>query len=187
MHKLTTPITSKEIIKLKAGDLIYITGTIFTARDAAHARLVDLIKANKELPIDLDNAIIFYVGPTPAKPGQVIGAAGPTSSYRMDQFSKYLMEKGSLISIGKGPRSASFKDDLKKYHGLYLSAVGGTGALISKSIKKCELVAYADLGAEAIYKLEVEDFQAVVTYDAHGNDLLEEGIKKYQKRKMKRD
>ena len=181
MIKLTTPIKTKDILKLKAGDLVYLTGTIYTARDAAHERLVQAIIKNQPLPIDLQEAIIFYVGPTPAKPGEIIGSAGPTSSYRMDLYSKHLMEKGSVISIGKGPRSEEYIEDLKKYQGLYLSAVGGTGALISKSIKKCDLIAYEDLGAEAIYKLEVEDFQAVVTYDAYGNNLLEEGLKKYQK------
>jgi len=180
MINLQTPIKDEEIIKLRAGDLVQISGTIYTARDAAHKRLVELIEKGSELPFDLNNAIIYYVGPTPAKENQVIGSAGPTSSYRMDPYSKILMGKGAKISIGKGPRSQGFIDELLKYRGVYLSAVGGTAALISKKIKRCDLIAYEDLGAEAIYRLEVENFQAIVTYDSRGNNLLTEGVKKYQ-------
>ena len=178
--KIQTPITKEKIATLHAGDILLISGTIYTGRDAAHKKIVELIEENKPLPFSLKDSIIYYVGPTPAKPGQAIGSAGPTSSYRMDFYTPVLLEQGSLISIGKGPRSDSIKKDLIKYGGLYLSAIGGTAALTADSIKKCELIAYPELGAEAIYKLAVEDFFAVVTYDAYGGDLLVSGIEKYQ-------
>lgn len=180
VKKITTPITKDMIKTLHAGDILSITGTIYTGRDAAHEKLVQLIKANKPLPFDLKDSIIYYVGPAPAKPGQAIGSAGPTSSYRMDAYTPYLLACGSLISIGKGPRSPEIKADLVKYQGLYLSAVGGTAALTADSVKKCKVIAYPELGAEAIHKLEVVDFFAVVTYDAYGGDLLEAGIAQYQ-------
>lgn len=182
MIKLQTPIKEEDILKLRAGDTVSIYGTIYTGRDAAHKRLVELIDNNQPLPIDTNNSIIYYVGPTPAKPNQVIGSAGPTSSYRMDSYAIPLMEKGLKISIGKGPRSDEFKNALKIHGGVYLSAIGGAAALISQSIKKSELVAYEELGAEAIYKLEVEGFTAIVTYDSVGNDLLTDGIEKYRKK-----
>lgn len=181
MMKLKTPITDEDIKKLKIGDIVKITGTIYTARDAAHKRLVELVEKGESLPFDPTNAIIYYVGPAPAKPNQAIGSAGPTSSYRMDPYSIVLMEKGLKVMIGKGPRSQEIKDAIVKHGGAYLSAVGGAAALISQSIKKCDLIAYPDLGAEAIYRLEVEDFTAIVTYDAHGNDLLTEGVQKYKR------
>lgn len=177
---ITTPITKEKIKALHAGDILSITGTIYTGRDAAHKKLVALIQENKPLPFNLTDSILYYVGPTPAKPGKPIGSAGPTSSYRMDPYTPYLLAQGSLISIGKGPRNQEIKEALVKYQGLYLSAVGGTAALTANSIKKCELIAYPELGAEAIYKLEVVDFFAVVTYDSYGNDLLEAGISQYQ-------
>lgn len=183
MIKLTTPITDEQIKKLKAGDTVSITGTIYTARDAAHKKMVETIASGEKLPIETQNTIIYYVGPSPAKPHQAIGSAGPTSSYRMDPYAEALMKEGVKVSIGKGPRDDEFKELLKKYGGLYLSAIGGAAALISKSIKKAEVVAYPELGAEAIHKLEVEDFTAFVTYDSHGNDLLSEGISKYTNRK----
>ncbi len=180
IQTITTPITKEKIKALYAGDILSITGTIYTGRDAAHQKLVALIQENKPLPFDLTDSILYYVGPAPAKPGKPIGSAGPTSSYRMDPYTPYLLAQGSLISIGKGPRSQEIKEALVKYQGLYLSAVGGTAALTANSIKKCELIAYPELGAEAIYKLEVVDFFAVVTYDSYGNDLLETGISQYQ-------
>lgn len=180
--KLNLPLKSKEeVLKLHAGDEVYITGTIYTARDAAHKRMVELIKEGKELPMDINNGAIYYVGPTPAKPGRAIGSAGPTSSYRMDPYSEDLMKQGLKVMIGKGSRNDKYKNDLVKYGCVYLSTVGGAAALISESIKKCELVAYEDLGAEAIYKLEVEDFYTICTYDSYGKDLFQEGVKKYQK------
>lgn len=169
----------KELLDIHAGDVVYLNGTIYTARDAAHKRLVELIKENKELPIDINNGAIYYVGPTPAKPGRQIGSAGPTSSYRMDPYSEEMMKQGLKIMIGKGSRNQKYKDDLVKYHSVYLSTIGGAAALISESIKKCDLICYEDLGAEAIHKLEVKDFYTICTYDAYGNDLFEEGVKKY--------
>lgn len=180
MIKLMTPLSNEDIKKLKAGDAVYITGIIYTGRDAAHKRLVEAINSGQELPFKLESNVIYYVGPTPAKPGQAIGSAGPTSSYRMDPYSATLMTQGLTVMIGKGPRSEEFKKDLVKNEGIYLSAVGGAAALISQSIKEAEVILYEDLGAEAIYKLYVEDFPAIVTYDAHGNDLLLAGVEKYR-------
>lgn len=179
--KFKLPLTEEEILSLRAGDVVYLTGVIYTGRDAAHQRLVNLLKENKPLPMDINGGAIYYVGPTPAKPGRAIGSAGPTSSYRMDPFVEPLLQQGLKIMIGKGPRSEEVKKNLVKYHAVYMSAIGGAAASISESIKKCDLVTYEDLGAEAIYRLEVEDFYAVVTYDTVGNDLFEDGIKKYKK------
>lgn len=179
--KIKTPITEKDIANLKAGEQIYLSGTIYTGRDAAHKKLVELINEGKKPPFDFNGTAIYYVGPSPKKPNQVIGSAGPTSSYRMDAYSPLLMEHGLKIMIGKGPRSEEFKQELIKIKGVYLSAVGGAAALISKAIKKCTLLAYEELGAEAIYELEVEDMPLIVTYDIYGNDLFKDGITKYQK------
>ena len=180
IYKLQTPIKTRDNKKLHVGDEVYITGTIYTARDAAHKRLVDLIKDGKDLPLDLKDAIIYYVGPTPNKPNEVIGSAGPTSSYRMDAFMEDIFKEGSVISIGKGPRSDKVKELIKANSGLYLSTIGGTAALISKSVVKSELVAYPDLGSEAILKLEVKDFYAIVAYDSYGGDLFLDGINQYK-------
>ena len=177
--KITTPLTKDVVSQLKAGDKVLITGVIYTARDAAHKRLCELITNNQPLPIEIENQIIYYVGPTPAKPNQVIGSAGPTSSYRMDPYTPPLLEKGLTGMIGKGERSDEIKKALTNYRAVYLAAVGGAAALISKSIRKSEIIAYHDLGAEAIYKLEVVDFPAIVIYDIYGNDLMSENIKKY--------
>ena len=177
---IKTPITKEITETLNAGDYIYLTGTIYTARDAAHKRLVELLANNKPLPIDVNGSAIYYVGPTPAKPGRAIGSAGPTSSYRMDAYSEPLMQQGLKIMIGKGPRSAEYKEMLKKYKAVYISAIGGAAAAISESIIKCDMVCYEDLGAEAIYRLEVKDFFGIVTYDVYGNDLFEQEIKKYK-------
>lgn len=175
------PLTEENILSLKSGDEVLLTGVIYTARDAAHKRIVEEMLQGKPLPFPLENSVIYYVGPTPAKPGEVIGSAGPTSSYRMDPYALILFEKNAKISIGKGDRSHEFKEKLKEFKGLYLCAIGGTGALISQSIKKCELVAYPDLGPEAVYRLEVENFPAIVAYDAHGGDLFESGRKSFRK------
>lgn len=181
-YKLNVPITNVEdILKLRAGDVVYITGVIYTARDAAHKRFVELIDKGEDLPVDFTNGAIYYVGPTPAKPGRVIGSAGPTSSYRMDPYSEKMMQCGLKIMIGKGSRSEEYKEQLQKYQCVYLSTIGGAAASISESIKKCDLVTYEDLGAEALRRLEVEDFYTIVTYDAYGNDLYEEGVKKYER------
>lgn len=181
VKRLKLPLTSDTIESLRSGDILELTGTIYTSRDAAHQRLVNLIKENKPLPIDINNATIYYVGPTPKKPNQIIGSAGPTSSYRMDPYTPYLLEHGLKIMIGKGPRSIECKENIKKYKAIYAQAIGGAAAIISRSIKKCDLVCYEDLGSEAIYKLEVENFFCIVTYDTLGNDLFNDGINKYKK------
>lgn len=175
MIKITTPLTEETNSKLKAGDTVLITGFIYTARDAAHARLVKLIEEGKDLPFDVEGQVIYYVGPTPAKPGQVIGSAGPTTSYRMDPYAPALMDKGLKGMIGKGKRDAGVRDAILRNKAVYFAAVGGAAALIAKTIKSSELVAYEDLGAEAIRKLYVEDFPAIVINDIYGGDLYAEG------------
>ena len=180
-YKLTTPITSEDTKKLKAGDIVFLNGTTFTARDAAHKRLVDLINEGKELPFDLKGSVIYFVGPTPPKPGEPIGSAGPTTSYRMDSYSPILIEHGQKGMIGKGKRNEAVKEACKKYKAVYFGATGGAGALIAKRIKKAEVIAYPELGPEAIRKLEVEDFPVTVVNDSYGGDLYEEGRKKWAK------
>ncbi len=180
--RINTPLTEDKIKELKAGDLIYINGTIYTGRDAAHKKLVELIEANEPLPFDIKDQIIYYVGPAPARPGRAIGSAGPTSSYRMDAYAPILMEKGLKVSIGKGSRSDEYIKEMVKHKGLYLQAVGGLGALLSEKITEAEVVAFEELGPEAVFKLKVEDFPVVVTYDIYGNNLIEEGVNKYKKK-----
>lgn len=170
--KLTTPITDEQIRTLKIGDEVLITGYIYTARDAAHKLLIEAIKNNQELPFDIVDQVIYYVGPTPAKPGQVIGSCGPTSSYRMDKYSPYLMEKGLKVMIGKGDRSVEFNDVVKHYKGLYLLAIGGIGAKLSECVVENELIAYPELQSEAIRKLKVIDFPAIVAIDYQGNSIF---------------
>lgn len=180
--RITAPINDKVVESLKAGDEVLINGTILTGRDAAHKRLVEAIEKTGKPPIDLNGQIIYYVGPAPAKPGHVIGSAGPTTSVRMDAYSPFLMEKAGLKGmIGKGNRGNEVIEAMKKFKAVYLVAIGGAAALISKSIKKADIVLYEDLGPEAIRKLEVEDFPAVVMIDMYGNDLGVEGTKKYKK------
>lgn len=181
MIELKSPVDEKLVRSLRAGDSVRITGVIYTGRDAAHKRLCELLERGEPLPVDVKNSIIYYVGPTPAKPGRAIGSAGPTSSYRMDPYAEPLLKQGLKVTVGKGPRSSQFKQLLQQYGGVYLSAIGGAAASISETIKKCEVVAYEDLGAEAIHRLEVKDFYAIVTYDSVGNDLFEQGIEKYRK------
>jgi fumarate hydratase subunit beta len=180
-YKMTTPLTDEDIEKLKIGDIVYLSGTIYTARDAAHKRLVDLINEGKELPFDLKGSVIYFVGPTPPKPGEPIGSAGPTTSYRMDSYSPTLIEHGQKGMIGKGKRNEAVKEACKKYKAVYFGATGGAGALIAKRIKKAEVIAYPELGPEAIRKLEVEDFPVTVVNDSYGGDLYEEGRKKWAK------
>ncbi len=172
--KLTSPFTKEKIKELRAGDSVLITGTIYTARDEAHIRMLEEYDAGTPMPLPIEGALIYYVGPSPAAPGQVIGAAGPTSSYRMDPFAPRLLDMGMAGMIGKGPRSHEVVEAIKRNGGIYFAAIGGAGALISKSIKKAELVAYEDLQTEAIRKLEVEDFPVIVAIDCDGNDLYEE-------------
>ncbi|MGB6127727.1 MAG: Fe-S-containing hydro-lyase [Psychrilyobacter sp.] len=179
--KLTTPLKDSDIENLKAGDTVLISGIIYTARDAAHARLVKLLDEGKDLPFNPKGQIMYYVGPTPAKPGNAIGSAGPTTSYRMDPYAPRLIEVGLKGMIGKGARSDEVKEYIKKHKAVYFAAVGGAAALIAKSIKKAEVIAYDDLGAEAIRKMEVVDFPAIVINDIHGNDLYEMGQKEFNR------
>ena len=178
-YKMTTPLTDEDIEKLRIGDIVYLNGVIYTARDAAHKRLVDLIEEGKELPFDLQGSVIYLVGPTPPKPGEPIGSAGPTTSYRMDSYSPILIKHGQKGMIGKGKRNQAVKDACKEHKAVYFGATGGAGALIAQRIKSAEIVAYPELGPEAIRKLEVEDFPVTVVNDAYGGDLYEEGRKKW--------
>ena len=179
-HIITTPVTDEIIAKMKAGDRVYITGYLLCGRDSAHKKLVDLIKDGKQLPIDVKGQLIYYVGPTPARPGKAIGSAGPTTSYRMDSYAPILHSLGLKGSIGKGSRSKEVKEAMMKFKAVYLAAVGGAGALISKSIESSDIVAYPELGPEAIRRVKVKDFPCIVINDMYGGDLYEEGKKKYR-------
>jgi fumarate hydratase subunit beta len=177
--KLTPPLSDEDVEGLQAGDRVLISGTIYTGRDAAHKRLVDLIQSGEVLPIEIKGQIIYYVGPSPAKPGMAVGAAGPTTSYRMDAYAPELIRLGLKGMIGKGARGQPVRDAMVKHKAVYFAAIGGAGALMAKAIKKAEVLAYDDLGPEAIRRLEVEDFPVIVVNDVQGNDLYEEGVKKY--------
>jgi fumarate hydratase subunit beta len=177
---VTPPLTDGDVEKLRAGDRVSLTGVLYTARDAAHRRLIELIDNGDELPFDLKGQVIYYVGPTPAKPGQVIGSAGPTTSGRMDVYTPKLLELGLKGTIGKGQRSAAVVEAMKRHKAVYMAAVGGAAALISRSIKKAEVIAYDDLGPEAIRRLEVEGFPAIVVNDVLGGDLFKIGVEKYR-------
>ncbi|RBP46965.1 Fe-S-containing hydro-lyase [Garciella nitratireducens] len=177
--KITTPLTEEKIKDLKAGDSVLISGIIYTARDAAHKRLIERIEKGEELPFDVTDQIIYYVGPTPAKGNQPIGSAGPTSSYRMDSYAPKLIEKGLRGMIGKGKRNKEVIEAMKKYGAVYFAAIGGAAALTAKCVKSAKIIAYEDLGAEAIRKLEVEDLPVVVVIDAQGNNYYEIGQKEY--------
>lgn len=179
IKRISTPMSDAMVEDLKAGDNVLLTGTIYTGRDAAHKRLVDLLDSGEELPVDLKGQIIYYVGPSPAKPGQVIGSAGPTTSNRMDSYTPQLLEIGLKGMVGKGSRSAEVKAAISKYKGVYFAAVGGAAALIARAIKESEVVAYDDLGPEAIRRLYVEDFPLIVVNDVEGQDLYEMGRKEY--------
>lgn len=178
---ITPPLSDEDIVKLKIGDRVLITGKILTGRDSAHKRLYDLIQSGKSLPVDVKGQIIYYVGPAPAKPGYVIGSAGPTTSYRMDPYAPLLMQHGLKGMIGKGVRSQPVRDAMKQFKAVYFAATGGAGALIAKNIKSARIVAYEDLGPEAIRELEVENFPVIVANDAHGGDLYQEGMKQYKR------
>ena len=173
MKKLTMPLDDADIAGLRAGDVVRLSGPMYTARDAAHQRLMALIKAGEELPIELEGHVIYYCGPSPAPPGRPIGAAGPTTSYRMDPFAPELYRLGLKGTIGKGNRSARVRQALRSYGGVYFVATGGAGALLSEAIKRAEVVAWAELGPEAVRLLEVEDFPVIVGYDAHGGSAFE--------------
>jgi len=170
--KLTTPLTTDVIKTLSVGDEVLISGYIYTARDAAHKLLVEAIKNNEKLPFELKDQIVYYVGPTPAKPGEVIGSCGPTSAYRLDKLSPILMEKGLKVMIGKGDRSKAFNAEVKKHQGLYLIAIGGIGAKLSQTVIENELIAYEELQSEAIRRLKVIDFPAIVAIDYQGNSIF---------------
>jgi fumarate hydratase subunit beta len=177
---LRTPLSDEDVEGLKSGDRVLINGIIYTGRDAAHQRLFNLLKEGRTLPFDLQGQIIYYVGPTPAKPGQVFGSAGPTTSYRMDAYTPALLERGLKGMIGKGMRSEEVKEAMKKHKAVYFAATGGAGALLGKRVKKAEVVAYEDLGPEAIRRLEVEDLPVIVVNDVRGNDLYIEGEKTFK-------
>lgn len=171
--QLQTPLTKEKVKTLHAGDYVYISGTIYSARDAAHKRLTESLDRGETLPLPLENEIIYYLGPTPARPGQIIGSAGPTTSSRMDKYAPKLLSLGQTGMIGKGRRSDAVISSMKENCAVYFAAVGGAGALLSKCIKKAEVLAYEDLGAEAIYKLEVENFPVIVVIDCEGNNLYD--------------
>ena len=177
---LKTPLENATIEKLKAGDKVRISGVLYTARDAAHKRLIEMVEAGNNLPFEVKGQLLYYVGPTPAKPGQVIGSAGPTTSYRMDTYAPTLIKMGLKGTIGKGSRSKEVIDAMKKYKAVYFAAVGGAAALIAKTIKKVEIIAFDDLGTEAIRKMEVENFPAIVVNDTKGGDLYDIGRDKYK-------
>lgn len=179
MTSLVTPLTDDAICLLHAGDSVLLSGVVYTARDAAHARLVELLKQGKPLPIDLTGQVIYYVGPTPAKPGDVIGSAGPTTSGRMDSFAPLLLEAGLKGMIGKGQRNETVRDAIVEHKAVYFAATGGAAALLAKRIVSCEVVAYEDLGCEAIHRLEVKDLPLIVINDCHGGDFYKENQARY--------
>lgn len=178
---ITVPVTKEEIQDLRAGDYVYLTGVIYTARDAAHKRMDEALSERKELPLDIKNQMIYYMGPSPAREGRPIGSAGPTTASRMDRYAPKLLDLGLTAMIGKGKRSKEVLDAVKRNGSVYFAAVGGAGALLSKCIKTSEVVAYDDLGTEAIRKLYVEDFPVIVVADCEGGYLYESAIKEYKK------
>lgn len=181
VKRLTTPLSEEDVRGLHAGDMVLLSGVIYTGRDAAHKRLFDLLQQGKELPVDLRGQVIYYVGPTPARPGQVIGSAGPTTSGRMDAYTPTLIAYGLRGMIGKGLRNQGVTDAMKEHGAVYFGATGGAAALLARRIVSCEIVAYEDLGTEAIRRLVVEDFPVIVVNDAHGGDFYREGVKSYER------
>ena len=181
-RNITAPLSDEVAKKLKSGDYVYITGTIYTARDAAHKRMWEALEKGEELPIEMKNNIIYYMGPSPAREGRPIGSAGPTTASRMDKYAPKLLDLGLKGMIGKGKRSEQVKEAIVRNESVYFAAVGGAGAILSKAIKKSEVIAYDDLGTEAIRKLYVEDFPAIVVIDSQGNNLYETAIKEYAKK-----
>jgi fumarate hydratase subunit beta len=179
IKEIATPLSDADVASLKAGDRVRITGVMYTARDAAHGRLLPLIEKGERLPIDVKGAIIYYTGPTPAQPGDVVGAIGPTTASRMDKFTPALLKLGLKATMGKGYRGQAVKDALREHTGVYLGAIGGAGAVLSRHVKKAAVVAYEDLGTEAIRRLEVEGFPAIVLNDCHGGDLYQDGQKQF--------
>jgi len=181
---VTTPLSDADIESLKTGDRVRISGVVYTARDAAHGRLWPLIQAGQPLPIDVRGQIIYYTGPSPTRPGDVVGSIGPTTGSRMDKFTPALIKLGLKATMGKGARSQSVKDAFKQYRGVYFGAIGGAGAVLSRFVKRVEIVAYEDLGTEAIRRLEVEGFPAIVVNDCHGGDLYQDGIRAYAREEV---
>lgn len=180
-QKIRIPMTKEEAMSLKAGDMVYITGIIYTARDAAHKRMYESLKKGEPLPMKTEGEAIYYMGPSPAREGRPIGSAGPTTASRMDKYTPALLDLGLRVMIGKGKRSKSVIEAIQRNGAVYLAAIGGAGALLSKKIKKSEVIAYEDLGAEAVRKLEVEDFPAIVVIDSRGNNLYETEMLRYQR------
>lgn len=176
---ITTPITEEISQNLHAGDYVYISGTIYVARDAAHKRMTDALDQGKPLPFEIKDSVIYYMGPSPAREGQVIGSAGPTTASRMDRYTPRLLDLGNRGMIGKGKRSEAVIEAIIRNKAVYFAAIGGAGALISKCIKKSEIVCYEDLGAEAVRRIEVENFPVIVVVDSEGNNLYENAIKEY--------
>lgn len=179
IKKITTPLTREVVQTLQAGDQVLISGTIYTGRDAAHRRLIEMLDRNEPLPFDVQDQIIYYVGPTPTPPGAVFGSGGPTTSGRMDAYAPRLLSLGLRGMIGKGYRQPAVIEAMKAYDGVYFGAIGGAAAVIGAAVKKCEVIAFEDLGPEAIRRLEVEDFPAVVVIDHQGNNLYESGRQAY--------
>jgi fumarate hydratase subunit beta len=179
--KLTPPLTDEDVLKLEIGDKVLISGVIYTARDAAHKRLVDLLQSGEDLPVDFKGQILYYVGPSPARPGRVIGAAGPTTSYRMDSYAPTLIRLGLKAMIGKGKRGPEVIAAMVEQKAVYLGATGGAGALISQCIKEARVVAFPELGPEAVHRLVVADFPAIVINDCYGRDLYEVGVAQYRR------
>ncbi|MGI6257315.1 MAG: Fe-S-containing hydro-lyase [Anaerovoracaceae bacterium] len=175
--RIQGPFTKEKLRGLRAGDSVLLSGTIFTARDAAHKRMIDALADGRELPFPIENAIIYYVGPTPASPGRIIGSAGPTTSYRMDAYAPRLLDLGQAAMIGKGPRGPEVLEAIKRNGAVYFAAIGGAGALISKSIRQSQVIAYEDLGAEAVRQLTVVDFPAIVAVDSEGGNLYRKEMK----------
>lgn len=176
---ITVPVVKEEIQDLRAGDYVYLTGVIYTARDAAHKRMDEALLEGKELPLDIKNQMIYYMGPSPAREGRPIGSAGPTTASRMDKYAPRLLDLGLGGMIGKGKRSQAVRDAIVRNKAVYFAAVGGAGALLSKCIKKADVIAYDDLGTEAIRRLEIEDLPAIVVIDSEGNNLYETAVKEY--------
>ena len=184
-HRLQEPFTKEQVKHFKAGDRVLVTGTIYTARDAAHKRIVELLQKGEEPPFDIENSIVYYVGPTPAKPGHPIGSAGPTTSYRMDAYAPTLLDLGQLAMIGKGQRSDEVKEAVVRNGAVYLAAIGGAAALMARQIKSAEVIAFDDLGAEAVRRLYVEDLPLTVVLDCESADLYRQGREEYLKSVLK--
>lgn len=184
IKKISLPITVDQIKELHAGDIVSLSGTLHTGRDAAHKRIKQALENGEEIPFDMEGQGIYYVGPSPSRPGNPIGSCGPTTSYRMDSFSETILKEGIRIMIGKGPRGQETKDLMQEYPSVYLANIGGAAAITASSIKSCEIIAYYDLGPEAVRKLEVEGLICFVAVDSYGKDLYEEATKKLTKQKM---